>query len=312
MSWSSHHIHYGDDCYGPAIDHLLISAVAPLIQQLLATGRIRRYFFIRYPEGGSHLRLRLDLTSEERAMETTQRLRSALDAYASESPATGRRPTLRSVEYQAETERYGGLRGVAVAEDLFHVSSHVALEVLASSPDSGPRSSACEALRWGKTLLLAVVLARSFFGRTEAAARFLRRYSESYLQILEEGAGASEPLRRRLLGGEVETPKAVDRGVRALTDTLDHGGELAAPLLDRWHQGCRSTRRQLERLAEQRRLKLAGSGSDRPRPLGAIRFEPLVASYLHLHHNRLGLNIPQEVRLAHLAASALARGGGGE
>ncbi|MFI6498957.1 lantibiotic dehydratase C-terminal domain-containing protein [Nonomuraea typhae] len=52
--WISIHAHYHHD-----LDPLLIGAVAPLIDMLRSADLLERWFFLRYWEGGPHLRIRL-------------------------------------------------------------------------------------------------------------------------------------------------------------------------------------------------------------------------------------------------------------
>jgi thiopeptide-type bacteriocin biosynthesis protein len=54
QDWLSAHIFYHDN-----LDQLLADLVGPLVDELSHAGWIERYFFIRYWDGGNHLRLRL-------------------------------------------------------------------------------------------------------------------------------------------------------------------------------------------------------------------------------------------------------------
>ena len=52
--WISLHIHRRG-----GMDHLLMGGVSPLIEHLRREGVLARWFFLRYWDGGPHLRLRL-------------------------------------------------------------------------------------------------------------------------------------------------------------------------------------------------------------------------------------------------------------
>ncbi len=58
MTWKSYYIHF-EEGLGAAADSFLVNELYPEIQRQEAAGRLRRYFFIRYSEGGPHVRLRL-------------------------------------------------------------------------------------------------------------------------------------------------------------------------------------------------------------------------------------------------------------
>ncbi|MER7166063.1 thiopeptide-type bacteriocin biosynthesis protein [Micromonospora sp. NPDC000207] len=94
---SLHAFHSGDH------DRLLTETVAPLVTSLQADGRLAQFFFIRYWEGGPHLRLRLLPTRPDLAAEVADRARSALEGHLARFPT----PRSGSVEqWSALAERY--------------------------------------------------------------------------------------------------------------------------------------------------------------------------------------------------------------
>jgi hypothetical protein len=140
-------------------------------------------------------------------------------------------------------------------------------------------------------------------GGWQPALAFLRRYAESYLDTLAPAGADVETWKERLretARAEAGTMDAgaVDRALRSLVAASREGDELGVPLLDRWLRGCAASRRDLLALAESGRLE---SSVEIDRALMG-----LAASYLHMHHNRLGLSLPQEVYLTQLSAEALA------
>ena len=311
MSWTSHYIYYSDDCYSRAIDRLLVKVVAPLVQRLFAANEIHRFFFVRYADaGGPHLRLRLDFARDGRAGEVEERLRGAVDEFYAVEVATNRastreQPEIRAVDYVPELERYGGHHAIVAAEDLFYLSSRIALEIVAGSLSSGPAvPQDHETRRLGKALLMAVILGRSFFDHTAAVAAFLERYSGFYFWLVARDIRDPAILRRQLGEESAREVPALRPAIGSLLMTLDGRQGLGVPLLDRWHRGCLATRRALRKLIADRRLELVTSDAG-----GVGSLESIIGSYLHLHHNRLGLGIPQEVHLAHLAADVLRQQG---
>ena len=317
MSWTSHYIYYGDDCYGREIDRLLISAVAPWVRRLFAARAIRRFFFVRYADaGGPHLRLRLDLVREGGDAVVEERLCDAVDDFHASEIATGRasagrRPEVRAVDYVPELERYGGRHAIVAAEDLSFLSSRIALEIIASSLADERQSSAevpapgLGTRRLGKALLMAVILGRSFFDHTEAVAAFLERYSRFYFRLVARDLQEPESLHQHLGEESAREVPALSSAIGSLLVTLDGRQGLGVPLLDSWYRGCLATRQVLRQLMANRQLELAAPVA----VIGAASLESIIGSYLHLHHNRLGLGIPQEVHLTHLAADALTRQG---
>lgn len=272
MSWICHHLHYGDDCYGPAIDELLAGAVAPLVDELETAGVALRFFFVRYPEGGAHLRLRF-FVEPETVAEIVARLRSVLAVFERRGAV---RVDLRAAEYQPELQRYGGRRGLAISEENFCLSSRLVLRAVAEAAPG--------ARRIGRALPMAIALAWSLYPEVEACAGFLRRYALGSLDQMAGNDEGSDAFRARLLAS---SSPPVDRVVVELLATLQNGRPSGLSWLDAWREGCEQAAGALRGLA----------GAD---------FESILGSCLHMHHNRLGLDIAREIHLTHLAAAALA------
>lgn len=105
-------------------DRVLQDALAPLVDDLLDTGAVDGWFFIRYADPHFHLRLRFrgepDGTEVRRKLEAAaQRLfdRGLLWRFALDT-------------YEREITRYGGPLGVELAERFFQADSEAVLELL--------------------------------------------------------------------------------------------------------------------------------------------------------------------------------------
>lgn len=102
--------------------------VADAIPAVLARGLHERWFFLRYAdEGGPHVRLRLrprpGLGDE---------LAAALEAMAREAGARAAFDV-----YVPELETFGGTAGIAIAEELFELSSEIAIELVRNEQAGG-------------------------------------------------------------------------------------------------------------------------------------------------------------------------------
>ena len=286
--WLSLYIYFGDDLYGRDIDRLLVLAIAPLLERLQAEQLIERYFFVRYQDPECHLRLRLEVRPVM-ATEVENRVRSSLASFLErEAGNEASVSRIENVPYEPEWQRYGGLVGVTLAERHFHLSSTVAIEALSETLDGAASR------RVGKSLLMALVLAQSFCGDFRAASSFLSWYADSYLAHMLDGDDAQQDFRRRLAANSRASEASVDRAVASLL-TVGEQRSFGSPWLDRWAEGCRGLRREIRHLTSVSQLDIE------------IDLASLNASLLHMHHNRLGLSIPQEVHLTYLAASSLVR-----
>ncbi|MBW5484274.1 thiopeptide-type bacteriocin biosynthesis protein, partial [Streptomyces bambusae] len=122
--WHSLHVylHSGTE----ETDRFLTEDVAPLLDGAVARGEAADWFFIRYGEGGPHVRVRV----RDPAPATAAALPGALARAAAARPAlpgSGPWPSehaeVRDVPYLPETERYGGPLALPVAEEVFAAST---------------------------------------------------------------------------------------------------------------------------------------------------------------------------------------------
>jgi thiopeptide-type bacteriocin biosynthesis protein len=300
--WVSAHVFYHDD-----LDPLLTGAVAPTVAELARDGLSDTYFFLRYWDGGHHVRLRIaahlrhhaeirrrvidrcaefmrrrpapdDLRPEEYAVHAARLARwEGVTDYA-------RRPYLNNsvvfLPYRREHQRYGHGAAMAAVERHFAESSRIALRLLATDPSPGARDTA------GYSLLLL-----------------------SWFCAEPDPAHAQRPATRQ---------------ARAMTDP-DPGSGFGAPLVDRSAVED-SFRRQRASLLELtvRLHRVAAESAEGPasgilrawvRSINRLRSAlaaasrppgPAIDICAHLVCNRLGISPVGEGVLRHLAARSLA------
>lgn len=129
---------------GPvALDELLRNEVRVLVESAFQQGFLIRWFFVRYSDPDTHLRLRFELCSSELSPEFYRFVTASL------GPLLNAR-RLRSFgldTYQREIERYGGAEGLLASECLFCADSDAVLKMLAAIDGKS------DALRWKIALL---------------------------------------------------------------------------------------------------------------------------------------------------------------
>jgi len=300
--WVGAHLYHHDD-----LDELLRVLVSPLVEELRAGGWVDDFFFVRYWQGGRHVRLRLRPSGkvDPRAIEDLVTRRAtgffagcgagtAVDpaAYARcaawlvrhefgphGAPVEPLQPdnVLRLAPYVAEAARLGGPAGVAAFEPHFTDSSEVALAVLTDRAD-GRR-------RLGRGVSAAVLAAAVFLGERAAMARFFDRCRRDWLARLDDPDGGA----RRVAGFEQryqrqrETLRAATG--RLLAQARRGTGEID-PLTAHWLDSVTTLR---ERLAEAGVSTVTG-----------------LFQCLHKHHNRLGIGAAEETYLFDLLHRTLA------
>lgn len=209
-TWRATHVY----CHSgkAATDALLLEVVGPFVRTLQQRGLVDGWFFIRYWEGGPHLRIRLagsDVAAlDEACAGLRHALRSALAAAGADpelDPATFYAPfgldasriaelgwtahgTVREEPYEPEVERYGGTpAAMAVAEELFQVSSDIALAAIAGSSTDEART--------GMALELLLSFCPSIFDRPADSVRWLREYAVMWRYLDAAVAAGSAQMR---------------------------------------------------------------------------------------------------------------------
>lgn len=162
MSWVSLHAFYHGD-----LDVLLLDGVRPLVDDLRRAALIDGFFYLRYWDGGPHLRIRLRSPHDA---DVTDIALGALRDYLRDHPAADRpqpgdyaaqaarlaaaegiadhlrtpvpNNTVRAIAYRPETARYGEGASLAAAERHFGESSRIALGLIAAGANRGQRQIA--------------------------------------------------------------------------------------------------------------------------------------------------------------------------
>ncbi|CAL9501997.1 hypothetical protein SUDANB121_03473 [Nocardiopsis dassonvillei] len=295
-TWSAVYVHLHRSREG--VDAFLLDHLAPAAEAVVSGGGAEAWFFIRYWAGGPHLRVRFLNADAEAVRGFADRVRAAAADTAADAldlaPETYYRGLpqadpahwhadgeVSGAVYEPETERYGGPGALEVCEDFFCASTAIALAVLRAAPRPGQRQAVAADL---------VSLAFGVLGLGDVeAVRQARGYHASWDFSAEVARG--------------------DDGPRVEAERLFH----ASP--SRWSQ----RRAMLERLVAQEGssthhlwTRALGEAVDRLRELHARRplaneLTRIVWSLLHMHHNRLGLDIDDERRIAWLLSLSYPR-----
>jgi thiopeptide-type bacteriocin biosynthesis protein len=240
-------------------DQLLDQVVGPLVRSSLDSAAADAWFFIRYGDPDWHLRLRLHGDPAR----LTAEVLPGLEAAAAPLLETGQLWRVQLDTYEREVERYGGDRGVELAEQLFAADSEAVLAILGSlSGDAGLD------LRW-RLAMAGIDLLFEDLGLTLEERRTLARRQREGLgrEFAVDGTlrgevgrryRAERPLLEALLDPRQDPPESLATGLAA----LHRRSVQIAPVVE-----------------ELRRLARAGRVS--------APMADLAASYAHMHVNRL-------------------------
>jgi thiopeptide-type bacteriocin biosynthesis protein len=311
--WISVHVFYAG-----SLDHLLVEGVRGMLSRLRAAGAVRRWFFVRYWNGGRHLRLRVEpshgqevgvasiVQEELRAfvahhpggqedsaayLRLADRMQAALLSAARdrglaepedvEAPQPTDSVQLRTYRY--ESERYGGTVARTLAEGHFWRSSELATTVVSRTLG---RMDARASLAFELLAVAPVALALPI----EHARTLLLESSRMVRYVRPDLIDAGQPP-----NGFVPFEAQRDELVALVRRARDHRSadpsSLAAVACELWAEELKVCDTQLGRLWAD----------------GQLTCHPhqVLLSYIHMLNNRLGIGFAEECHLYHLLARAL-------
>lgn len=297
--------------YNEPWESFLSEAVFPYIKTTLKTGIATHYFFIRYWEKGPHIRLRFfgepSMLEEVLQPNLTEHFQTYFDSkpshrkephYTDDVPEHVRWAPNNSIEfvaYQPEWKRYGGPRGLAMAEQHFQSSSQVVLQMISSRAKSWTYEDAL-----GTAIKLHLGFAQAVGMSTREARSFFHFF---FYNWLPRSVQRPDPDNAALLGNleAFETAYATQRSSlvpfhRQLWDALQEKQTFDEAAFNRWISANQELHRQFVALQTKGVLEprprtyqynfwpesTAKSPEDRERWMH-------FADYLHMTNNRLGI-----------------------
>ncbi|MGE7386731.1 thiopeptide-type bacteriocin biosynthesis protein [Streptomyces sp. NPDC004126] len=277
-TWHSHHLYLHSATEDT--DAFLVHEAAPLLDGLVAAGEAAGWFFIRYGEGGPHVRVRVRGLSAAAAAALPGELARAAKAVPEvPGPWPSRHGEVRAVPYEPEPGRYGGPRALPVAEEVFEASTRAALDALRALPAGGGTGA-----RLTAAADLAHTTVHALGTDPLTAARWLRGHAAGWRWVTEVPLlpGASVHTRVNTVYAAQRT--GLGRRAGELRGRL--GAGTAAPGLLRWAAAVRGADERLRDLGEELRAWVWGS-------------------QLHMLFNRLGITPDEERAVCRLAARTL-------
>ncbi len=112
-------------------DRLLVEQIKPLVARVLAAKTADSWFFIRYGDPHGHLRLRLHGMPGPLSTKVLPELWECIERQRQQGVAW----RMQIDTYERELERYGGMRGTLIAEQLFQLDSELVLDLLEAIGD---------------------------------------------------------------------------------------------------------------------------------------------------------------------------------
>lgn len=289
-------------CQRDENDDVLLRLIAPLEQFLSQQGLICSFFFIRYAEGGPHLRVRFQGPKSQLFDTTRGTINRQITTYFAaqgftlEGPLnpgpyglddllwhplddTGTLKPIPSYEYDRyvpEIERYGGQHGMRVSEYHFAQSSKIVFQILEQErKGAGSRRNAA------LLLLNAITDAFRFFDRQKTL------YFEQQYRYYTTADWYTFQYHTRLVQAYEQQRWALQLLVPPPgQSSIDKSRLVWLPIVERWQEESSEIYRDLLSLWKEERLMVPP--------------EEIMSSYIHMFCNRLGLFPREEAYLSYL------------
>lgn len=305
---------------------VLMECVDPLVARFEKERMISRFFFVRYWEGGCHVRLRLCPEEGVSFEDLKQEIEPAVQAFLEDNPSLfdpnwemlratmrtlfeyeyGREEFVRLfgaegdieiadnnsyhyIPYKPEYGRYGGPDGIKLSEQHFHISSKIALKALRES-NSHVKTSIL-----GLALQLMFHFITVFYESKADVIDFFERYASRWHEfaVSEKFTARLDQLYKAQEGTLLGFFTQAD-SIHQNLDSSESGA------LGKWLRHAYWLRDNIRKLWEEKKLKLEPEAASYE---SAVR--RLLISYVHMMNNRLGVGILEEVYMAHLIVRAV-------
>lgn len=303
--WISAYIYFDGNIYDDFCDDVIRDILSPFLENKENLKLFEKYFFIRYSESGSHLRVRFlgDKSELEKELKTrfeNQISQNISDFFTERNKIDGKRVLdvskffIKWVPYEPEIERYGGKEAIKVAEEYFFYSSNTAVELIKLLQVNDKSS------RLGKGLALIVIILFKFCNQKEKSIKLISSYSSGYLRAIAKEEKYYEAWVDTFNAGFNSQSEKLVELVNNLWQILEDGEELPE-ILDNFSKNMEVVSEKLRLLSMHNKIVYRETQIN---DWDTCVFS-IVPSYIHMMNNRLGITIQEESYLAHLVSKGI-------
>jgi thiopeptide-type bacteriocin biosynthesis protein len=307
--------------YAEPWEEFLRDAVKPFVEDILRRKLVQQFFFIRYWERGPHIRLRFKGEGGILSQKVKPKLRAYFNKYFADHPHDRFEPpdsytwlpnhSIQFVDYEPEVERYGGAKGIRIAEKQFEASSRAALSIISESTNWTYEKA------MGAAIQLHLSFAHAFAMDLSGAWAFFDYifkgwFSAAYGYVPKI---AADELRKC----KEETLKAFEENFikqqtvlvpfhQTFWQALNQQAEFEQSWLNQWLRQMQIVYKQLKKAQEQNRLVFPKWFKANPELVTTKSSEalwPPLSSFVHMTNNRLGILNRDEGYLGYLTKRSL-------
>lgn len=319
--WLSLHIYYHDS---ERFDHMIANSISPTIDYLCRQFSISHFFFIRYWEGGPHIRLRILLNPSDKNV-IQDIVINRIQKYFDENPSKINlnnldyykkieqsgitinseniwydNHSLQEITYEQEYLRYGGVEAMKIAHLSFQFSSEAVFQILGiHNTDQKKLGIAMDMM-----LLTALALEKPL----DIMYRFFESYSRYFKVYNPNEQFESEFLNQCQQSFRQQSSILKTRIANLVNSYLYNRCSTLNKFYTHWIESYEDVFRKLDAEHLKGRLQdpIKGQFLDgkQMESYGYVK-QVIAKSYIHMNNNRLGLTPYQESYLAFLLAQGI-------
>ena len=321
--WLAGYIYYGEP-----LDKVVELAVIPFVQEVMKNEWVENFFFIRYWEKGPHIRLRFLGDPEKLESELKPFFIKYFDEFFAKHPSERQEPnfaddvseehrwfpndSVQFIEYEPETERYGGDDCLIISEEFFQYSSETIFELMSEGEGDWGYDRAL-----GAGIQMHLSMAYGLGMDREEMVGFFDRYFARWLPrayyFFENDISDEELAKRRketleafesTYANQQENLVAFFNQILELLDEND----FADTWLEMWVNGSKKTRSELDGLIAKDTYtptKYYEIAEQESFSINQQKQWALYDSYVHMTNNRLGILNRDEAYLAFIISKTL-------
>ncbi|MBL6449546.1 thiopeptide-type bacteriocin biosynthesis protein [Fulvivirga sp. 29W222] len=315
--------------YAEPWEEFLIQGVKPLIDQVMGEKLADQYFFIRYWEKGPHIRLRFKGNPNVLEKKVKPLIIDHFNKYFKNVPSERQDPdwlkeaseeykwypnnSVQFIEYEPETERYGGEHALQVSERQFQASSDATLAIVEDGLEAWDYNRAL-----GAAIQLHLGFAHGVGMDQQEASKFFSDVFQNWLPrayyFFEKDISKEELAKRK-----EETLKAFEKNFKGHKESLipffetvweafEEGQSFDQEWLNNWLVDMKSIKSDLQALQEDKKLIAPQrylSKRDEEVPAETQELWAIYDSYIHMINNRMGIMNRDEGYLAYLVRESI-------
>jgi len=257
------------------------------------------FFFVRYNEGGSHLRLRIKTNNPGKY---SFLVHSYFKDQIPKVPGQCITKIMDTI-YYPEIERYGGVNAIGISERQFDLTSRIVLKLITKT-----KTDYCYDSCLGYAIQLQLALVHSAGCTRIEAKKIFYNYQLTWQysilspnEIQAHDKDELETICDERFSKQMKSDGfKIELIIRRFWESLKHPQKISPFVLKQWYMNSKKNIAEMNELQQCKKLFLAKKTVN-----GLIPYHIIIEDYIHMTNNRLGISNNDEAYLAYLLSKSL-------